>query len=70
MMRPPKVLQTLDHIRERRERERINVYQDAEIRDWAKCLNTTPDRIRAAVRVAGDRAESVGNYLRQSDRPE
>jgi hypothetical protein len=68
-MRARNTSQPLGRFGERRESERINVYQDAEIRDWAKCLNTTPDRIRAAVIVAGDRAEAVGKYLREGGRP-
>lgn len=51
------------------DRQRINVNQDYELRDWAKSLGTTPERLREAVRACGsDRAERVREYLR-SDKP-
>ena len=50
------------------DRERINVHQDYELRDWAKSMNTTPERIKEAVQAVGDRAEKVREYLRQ-DKP-
>lgn len=45
------------------DRERINVNQDYELRDWAKSLNTTPERLKEAVQAVGDRAEKVREYL-------
>ena len=48
-------------------RERINVHQDYELRDWAKSLNTTPDRIKEAVQAVGDRADNVREYLGQRE---
>lgn len=50
------------------DRQRINVHEDYELRDWAKSLNTTPDRIKEAVQAVGDRAEKVREYLGQ-DKP-
>lgn len=50
------------------DRERINVNQDYELRDWAKSLDTTPERLKEAVQAVGDRAEKVREYLRQ-DKP-
>jgi hypothetical protein len=50
------------------DRERINIHQDYELRDWAKSLNTTPERIKEAVQAVGDRAEKVREYL-SSDKP-
>ena len=47
------------------DRERINVNQDYELRDWAKSMNTTPERIKEAVQAVGDRAEKVREYLNQ-----
>ena len=35
------------------DRERINVNQDYELRDWAKSLNTTPERLKEAVQAVG-----------------
>jgi hypothetical protein len=51
-----------------RDRERINVNQDYELRDWAKSLNTTPERVKEAVQAVGDRADKVKEYLGQRDR--
>ena len=50
------------------DRERININQDYELRDWAKSLNTTPERIKEAVQAVGDRVEKVREYLSQ-DKP-
>jgi hypothetical protein len=50
------------------DRQRINIHEDYELRDWAKSLATTPDRIKEAVQAVGDRAEKVREYLRQ-DKP-
>lgn len=49
------------------DRQRINIHEDYELRDWAKSLNTTPERIKEAVAAVGDRAEKVREYLR--DKP-
>jgi hypothetical protein len=45
------------------DRQRINVHQDYELRDWSKSLNTTPGRLKEAVQAVGDRAEQVREYL-------
>jgi len=45
------------------DRQRINVNEDYELRDWAKSLNTTPERLKEAVQAVGDRAEKVREYL-------
>jgi hypothetical protein len=45
------------------DRQRINVNEDYELRDWAKSLNTTPERIKEAVAAVGDRAEKVREYV-------
>ena len=50
------------------DRQRINVHQDYELRDWAKSLNTTPERLKEAVQAVGDRADSVREYLK-NDKP-
>ena len=50
------------------DRQRINIHQDYELRDWAKSMNTTPERIKEAVQAVGDRAEKVREYLSQ-DKP-
>lgn len=50
------------------DRSRINVNEDYELRDWARSLDTTPERIKEAVQAVGDRAEKVREYLK-SDKP-
>lgn len=50
------------------DRQRINVHQDYELRDWAKSLGTTPERLKEAVQAVGDRAEKVRAYLKD-DKP-
>jgi hypothetical protein len=50
------------------DRQRINVNEDYELRDWAKSLNTTPERIKEAVAAVGDRAEKVREYVGNKDR--
>ena len=51
------------------DRERINIHQDYELRDWARSLDTTPERLKEAVQAVGDRAEKVREYLK-SDKPQ
>ena len=46
------------------DRERINVHEDYEVRDWAKSLNTTPERLKEAVQAVGDRADKVREFLK------
>ena len=47
------------------DRERINVNQEYELRDWAKSLNTTPEKIKEAVQAVGDRTDKVREFLRE-----
>ena len=51
------------------DRDRINVNQDYELRDWAKSLNTTPERIKEAVQAVGDRADKVREYVSRQGGP-
>lgn len=51
------------------DRQRINVHQDYELRDWSKSLGVTPERLKEAVQAVGDRAEKVREYLRK-DKPQ
>jgi hypothetical protein len=48
------------------DRERINVHQDYELRDWSKKFGVTPERLRQAVEAVGDRADKVEEHLRAS----
>lgn len=47
------------------DRERINVNQPHELRDWAKSMNTTPEKLKEAVQAVGDRADKVREFLRE-----
>ena len=48
------------------DRERINVNQPYELRDWAKKFNATPEQIKEAVQAVGDRADKVEMHLKGS----
>jgi hypothetical protein len=50
------------------DRQRINVNEDYELRDWSKSLGVTPERLKEAVRAVGDRADKVREY-RKGDQP-
>lgn len=50
------------------DRDRINVNQDYELRDWSKSLGVSPERLKEAVQAVGDRADKVREYLNK-DRP-
>ncbi len=47
-------------------RDRINVNQDDELRDWAKKFNVSPDQIKEAVQAVGDHADDVEMHLKGS----
>ncbi|GAB3644849.1 DUF3606 domain-containing protein [Ramlibacter alkalitolerans] len=47
------------------DRQRINVHQDYELRDWSKSLGVTPEKLKEAVQAVGDRAENVREYLKK-----
>lgn len=51
------------------DRQRINVHEDYEVRDWCRSLHTTPERLKEAVQAVGDRADKVRAYLR-GDKPQ
>lgn len=48
------------------DRERINVNQPYELRDWAKKFDATPEQIKEAVQAVGDRADKVEMHLKGS----
>jgi ElaB/YqjD/DUF883 family membrane-anchored ribosome-binding protein len=50
------------------DRDRINVNQDYELRNWAKSMNTTPERVKEAVKAVGDRADKVREYIESKPR--
>jgi hypothetical protein len=45
------------------DRDRINVNQDYEVRDWAKKFGVSEDELRQAVQAVGDRSEAVRQHL-------
>ena len=48
------------------DRDRINIHQKYELRDWAKKFNATPEQIKEAVQAVGDRADKVEMHLKGS----
>ncbi len=48
------------------DRQRINVNQDHELRDWAAKFGVSADALRRAVKAVGDRADAVEAHLRSS----
>ena len=49
-------------------RERINVLEKYELRDWAICLDTPASLIEEAVRTVGDSVDTVVIYLQERSR--
>ncbi|WP_457419348.1 DUF3606 domain-containing protein [Roseateles sp. P5_E7] len=45
------------------DRQRINVNEDYELRDWATRFGVTPEQLKQAVAEVGDRAAKVEQYL-------
>lgn len=50
------------------DRQRINVNQAFEVRDWANKFGVTAEALRKAVAAVGDRADKVEEHLRTSRR--
>ena len=51
-----------------RRRDRINVLEKYELRDWAICLDTPASAIEEAVLAVGDRVDTVVTYLKERAR--
>jgi Protein of unknown function (DUF3606) len=49
--------------RGRPDRDRVNVNEEHELRNWAQSLGATPERVKEAVQAVGDRADRVRQYL-------
>lgn len=47
------------------DRQRINVNEDYELRDWSRKFGVTPDELKRAVRAVGDEAEKVKEHPSQ-----
>jgi hypothetical protein len=45
------------------DRDRINVAEDYEVRDWSKKFGVSPERLKAAVHKVGPMAEDVRREL-------
>jgi len=45
------------------DRQRVNVNEDYELRDWAARFGVTAEQLRQAVAEVGDRATKVEQYL-------
>ena len=48
------------------DRQRINVNQEYELRDWAKSLGVTPEQIKESVKAVGDQADKVREHLKSA----
>ena len=48
------------------DRDRINVNEDYELRDWSKAFGVTPERLKAAVDAVGVMAGDVRLYLERT----
>ena len=46
-------------------RDRINILEKYELRDWAICLDTPASLIEEAVKSVGDRVDKVVSYLQE-----
>ncbi len=46
------------------DRARINTSEDYEVRDWSKKFGVTPDELKAAVKVVGNKAAAVEAHLK------
>ena len=49
--------------RGRPDRDRINVNEDFELRDWAKKFGVSPDELKRAVQQVGDTPDAVRQHL-------
>ena len=46
-----------------RDRDRINIHEDWEVRDWSQKFGVSPDELKRAVQQVGDRADAVRQHL-------
>lgn len=45
------------------DRDRINVNEEYELRDWSKSLGVSPEQLKEAVQKVGDRADDVRKHF-------
>ena len=48
----------------RADRDRVNLEQDYEVRDWCQSLGITEQELRGAVQAVGNTASKVREYIR------
>ena len=48
------------------DRQRINVHQDYELRDWSRRFGVTPEQLKRAVAKVDDRADDVERELKSN----
>jgi uncharacterized protein DUF3606 len=48
------------------DRQRINVSQDYEVRDWAKKFGVSPEELKTAVAKVGNQAADVESHLKKA----
>ena len=46
------------------DRQRININQEHELRDWSKKFGVTPEQLKAAVAKVGNQAADVEKHLK------
>ena len=56
-----------DNLQQRggRDRARIDVHQDHELRDWSRKFGVSPEQLKRAVAAAGTDADQVEAWLRE-----
>ena len=56
-----------DNLQQRggRDRARIDVHQDHELRDWSRKFGVSPEQLKRAVAAAGTDAKQVEAWLRE-----
>ena len=47
----------------RQDRDRINLHEDYEVRDWSKKFGVSPDELKKAVQKVGTSAAAVKKHL-------
>jgi hypothetical protein len=47
----------------KQDRDRINVNEDYELRDWSQSLGVTPEQLKAAVQQVGPMVKDVRQHL-------
>lgn len=47
----------------KQDRDRIDVNEDYELRDWSKKFGVTPDELKSAVEIVGPMAKDVQEHL-------